>query len=213
MASSSGSSDHDNPFSAAPVSISVATMQLINIKSHVPMTLGVGDSNFTVGRTFFNIVFRKFGIKDHVDGTVDARAMLLDTEWTQIDTCIVSWLYTMLFAELLSAIVQPHDNTYTVWTSIGSQFLDNIVQRTVQLRQALHALCQGDLTVTKYCNQLKDLADKLRDVGAPLTDQDLIINLLSGLNDKFANCIPTISASRPPMTFLQARSFLLQEEI
>ena len=152
MASSS-SSDDGNPFSvAAPISITAATAQPINIKSRVPMTLGVGDSNFTIWRTFFNIVFRKFGIEDHVDGTVDSRAMPLDTEWTQIDTCIVSWIYTMLFAELLSTVVQPHDNTYTVWTSIGSQFLDNIVQCTVQLRQALHALCQGDLTVTEYNN-------------------------------------------------------------
>ena len=87
------------------------------------------------------------------------------------------------------------------------------MQHTVQLRQALHALCQGDLTVTEYCGQLKDLVDKLRDVGAALTDQDLVINLLSGLNDKFAICIPKISDSRLPMTFLQARSFLFQEEI
>ena len=207
---SSSSSDDGNPFNvAASVAITAATAQLINIKSHVPVTLGVGDSNFTIWRTFFNIVFRKFGIKDHIDGTVDSRAMLLNTEWTQIDTCIVSWLYTTLSPELLSAVVQPRKDAYTAWTSIGSQFLDNIVQRTDKLRQRLHALSQGDLTVTEYCNQIKELADKLRDVSSPLTDQDLVINLLSGINEKFANCIPTISASRPPMTFLQACSFLL----
>ena len=53
------------------------------------------------------------------------------------------------------------------------------------------------MTVTEYCGQIKALADTLRNVGSPLTDQELVINLLSGLNDKFANCIPTISASRP----------------
>ena len=80
MASSS-SSDDGNPFNAAaPVSMSAATTQLINIKSHVPVTLGVGDSDFTIWRTFFNIVFRKFGIEDHVNGMIDTRAMLLDTE-------------------------------------------------------------------------------------------------------------------------------------
>ena len=138
---SSTSSDDGNPFNvAAPVAITAATAQLINIRSHVPVTLGVGDSNFTIWRTFFNIVFRKFDIEDHIDGTVDSRAMLLDTEWTQIDTCIVSWLYTTLSPELLSAVLQPRDDAYTAWTSIGSQFLDNIVQRTIQLCQRLHAL-------------------------------------------------------------------------
>ena len=48
-----------------------------------------------------------------------------------MDSCIVSWLYTTLSSELLSAVVQPHDDAYTAWMTIGSQFLDNIVQRTV----------------------------------------------------------------------------------
>ncbi|KAF8651260.1 hypothetical protein HU200_063510 [Digitaria exilis] len=148
-----------------------------------------------IPRTFFTNTFRKFGI------------------WTQIDSCIVSWLYTTLSADLLSAIIQPDDTAYNAWTSIGSQFLDNVVQRTVQALQTLHALHQGNMTVTEFCNKLKALADMLRDVGSPLTDQELVINLLSGLNEKFANCIPTISASRPPMTFLIARSFLLQEKV
>ena len=65
----------------------------------------------------------------------------------------------------------------------------------------------------EYCGQLKVLTDTLRDVGAPVSDPDLVVSLLSGLNDKFANCVTTISAARPRMTFRQARSFLLQEEI
>ena len=128
MASSSGSSDNGgNPFAAPPVAISASTAQLVNIKSHVPVTLGVGDSNFTIWRTFFNIVFRKFGVEDHVDGSVDSHAMIADTEWTLVDSCIVSWLYTMLSSDLLSAVVQPNDDAYTAWTTIGSQFLDNMV--------------------------------------------------------------------------------------
>ena len=47
--------------------------------------------------------------------------------------------------------------------------------------------------MSEHCGRLKDIADKLRVIGSPLTDQDLVINLLSGINDKFANCIPTIS--------------------
>jgi len=66
--------------------------------------------------------------------------------------------------------------------------------------------------VASYCGELKVLADKLRDLGSPVPDHDLIVGLLSGLNDKFAHCVSTISASRPPMTFHQAQSFLLQEE-
>ena len=69
------------------------------------------------------------------------------------------------------------------------------------------------MTVIEYRGKIKTLAGTLRNVASPLTDQELVINLLSGLSDKFANRIPTILASRLSMMFLHARSFLLQEEI
>ena len=208
--SSSSSSSSTNPFAPQPVAISATTAQLINIKSHVYVILDLGGDNFGTWRTFFLIAFRKFGLMDHVDGTVDARLQFDDTEWIQIDICIVSWLYSTLSDELLSAVIQPNDDAYTVWSTIGSQFLDNVIQRTAQARQRLHALSQGDLSVTDYCANIKSVVNVLRDLGSPLTDQELVITLLSGLSDKLAHCAPTISASRMP--FLQARSFLHQEE-
>ncbi|CAN6343713.1 unnamed protein product [Urochloa humidicola] len=128
--------------------------------------------------------------------------------------CIpISWLYSTLSADLLSAVLQPSDDAFTAWKAIGSQFLDNVVLRTTQARQKLHALSQGDMTITEYCGKIKRYADILRDVGSPLTDQEMVITLLGGMSDKFAHCAPTISASRPPMRFVDARSFLQQEEV
>ncbi|CAN6321064.1 unnamed protein product [Urochloa humidicola] len=212
MASSSSSSGNTNPFAVDPVAISASVAQLINIKSHVPVTLDQADPSFSTWCTFFHIALRKFGLMDHIDGTVDSRLKFDDPEWHQIDSCIVSWLYATLSSDLLSAVIQPDDDAYTAWRSITSLFLDNVVQRATQARQRLHALSQGDLSVGEYCGKIKHIADTLRDVGAPLTDQELVITLLGGLSDKLAHCAPTISTSRPPMRFNDARSFLQQEE-
>ena len=79
------------PFATGHVLISAATAQLIiNIKSHIPVTLDLGDSNFTTWRTFFHVVFRKFDLMDHINSSTDARLKVFDTEWTMIDTCIVA---------------------------------------------------------------------------------------------------------------------------
>ena len=120
-----------------------------------------------------------------------------DHEWMQIDTCIISWLYTTLSTDLLNVIIQPDHDALSAWTAICNQFLDNAVQRSVHLRQELHALHQADMSITAYCGRLKELADNLRELGSPLSNPDLVVILLSGLNDKFASCISTISASNP----------------
>jgi len=99
MASSISDDDDDlvNPFAPRSIAISATTAQLINIHSHVPVTLDLGDSKFGTWRTYFNIAFRKFGLVDHVDGTTDARLMRANAEWSQIDVCIVSALrHTLL---------------------------------------------------------------------------------------------------------------------
>jgi len=98
MASPTGSvsSVGTNPFAspAKPVPPSASTIVLINICSHVPATLNTDDGNFRQWRSFFELTFKKLGLVNHIDGTVDAAAMIDDPEWLQVDACIVSWLYS-----------------------------------------------------------------------------------------------------------------------
>ena len=114
------------------MAVTTTTAQPINIKAHVPVTLDIGDSNFGT--------WRKFGLMEHIGGSMESRLMFDDAEWLQIDTCIMSWLYTTLSDDLLSTVMEPDDDGYSAWTAIGSQFLDNIIQCTAQARQRLHAL-------------------------------------------------------------------------
>ncbi|KAK1653738.1 hypothetical protein QYE76_071543 [Lolium multiflorum] len=107
-----------NPAAARPVS--AATIQPINIRHHVSETLNFEESNFSTWQTFFNITFRKLGITDHINGLVDAQMMLHDVEWTQIDQCIVSWLYTTVSRPILNIIIQPSDTAEHVWTAINN---------------------------------------------------------------------------------------------
>ncbi|XP_062195285.1 uncharacterized protein LOC133898604 [Phragmites australis] len=207
------SSVSGNPFGdPEPEPISAATAQLINIKTHVPVVLDPESPNYTAWSTFFDIAFRKFGILDHVDGTVDIRLKHGDVEWLQVDASIVSWLYATISADLLNAIIKPRDSTYRVWTSIAEEFLGNARHRATQAQQEFHSLHQGELSISDYYRQLKMLADTLRDVGKPVTDSGMVINMLRGLNPKFSHVVTTVNAAQPPMTFQQARWFLLQEE-
>ena len=121
MASPTGS-DLTNPFGAPePEPISATTSQLINIKTHVPVVLDFDSPNYTAWSTFFDIAFHKFGLLDHVDGTVDIQLKHDDVAWLQIDASIVSWLYAMISTDVLQAIIKPRDSVYGAWTVRISQ--------------------------------------------------------------------------------------------
>uniref|UniRef100_A0ACD5WPQ1 Uncharacterized protein n=1 Tax=Avena sativa TaxID=4498 RepID=A0ACD5WPQ1_AVESA len=148
----SPSSVTSNPFatSSSPVTLPAATIQLINIKQHVPVVLDLTQPNYSTWSTFFMVAFRKFGVQDHIDGTVDARHRQYDAEWIQIDYSIVSWLYTSVSQEIVDIILKPDDTAFGVWTAIHNIFLGNRNQRAVYALQEFHNLYQGDTSITAY---------------------------------------------------------------
>jgi hypothetical protein len=54
---------------------------MINIRAHVPVIQDMDEANFRQWRTFFDLTFEKFGLQDHIDGTVDAILMCHDPTW------------------------------------------------------------------------------------------------------------------------------------
>ncbi|KAM3401992.1 hypothetical protein ACQJBY_006126 [Aegilops geniculata] len=65
----------------------------------------------------------------------------------------------------------------------------------------------------EYFTRLQTLADTLRDCDMGVTDRGLVSNMLRGLSNKFSHAISTMTYDETKLpTFLQARSYLLQEE-
>jgi histone deacetylase 1/2 len=185
---------------------------MLNIRSHVSIVLSTDADNFRQWRSYFELTIKKFGLLDHIDGSVDAAVMIDDPEWLQIDACIVTWLYNTISTEIWNDVNRPNTCAYSAWTAINNQFLDNSLQRAVYAQQDFHSLFQGDMGIAEYCGKLKRLADTLYDCSAPVSDPALVINTLRGLNNKFSQAIAVLSTMNPPPTFLYTKSYLLQEE-
>jgi hypothetical protein len=74
-------------------------------------------------------------------------------------------------------------------------------------------LCQGALSVSDYCRRMKTLSDSLVELSEPISDRLLTINLLCGLNDRFAHLRSYLKRQRPFPLFVEVRSELLLEEL
>nr|XP_034601191.1 putative lysozyme-like protein [Setaria viridis] len=75
-------------------------------------------------------------------------------------------------------------------------------------------MTQGDSSIAEYCSRMKTLADTLHNVGHPVQDSQLVLNLLLGLNPRFSNTsndIANSTASFP--SFTQARDMLAPKEL
>ena len=74
-------------------------------------------------------------------------------------------------------------------------------------------MTQGDSSIDEYCQQMKATADALRDVGRTITESELVLNLLRGLNPRFASTTDNIADSHPLLDFATTREKLVLKEL
>lgn len=63
-----------------------------------------------------------------------------------------------------------------------------------------------------YCQRLKVLSDQLKNVGAPVSNDRLILQMVAGLTEAYAGVGTLLRQSSPLPPFYQARSMLILEE-
>ena len=74
-------------------------------------------------------------------------------------------------------------------------------------------MTQGDLPVSDYCKRMKTLADSLRDIGHTVTDSQLVLNLLRGLNSRYTNMADDIANTEPLPSFARVHNMLVLKEL
>jgi hypothetical protein len=66
--------------------------------------------------------------------------------------------------------------------------------------------------VTEYYRKFKGTTDALADLGSPVVDRILVLNILGGLNQRFKHLGATIRRSSPFLNFPKVHNDLLLEE-
>jgi len=120
------------------------------------------------------LTLERYALDDYV--TSDA-APAASPAWQRMDSVVLSWSFGTITIEFQDIVRERGSTTRWILLAI-EQFLGN-------RNAAFRAFIQGDLNVNDYCRKMKSMADSLRDLGEPVPDRTLVLNLLRGLNKRF----------------------------
>ena len=123
--------------------------------------------------------------------------------WLRLDNVAMSWIFGTISLDLQDIVRTHGGTTRQAWLALEGQFLGNATFRTFE---------QGDLSVGEYCRRMKGMADALHDLGCPVLDRVLVLNVLRGLNSTYDHLRTWITRQRP-FPSLQIRDELVLEEI
>jgi len=166
---------------AALLNLHAQAVAVQNIRSLVPVVLDINSSSYSRWREQFLLTLGRYQLQDHVLQDQPAR---ISPDWTRMDCVVRSWLYGTLSNDLVDIVLSksPHGSiARTTWLAIEAQFLGNKEARTLHLDARFRTFVQGDLSITDYCKRFKRMADDLADLGEPVTDRMLVLNVLRRL--------------------------------
>jgi hypothetical protein len=122
-------------------------------------------------------------------------------------------LYGSIAPDIVDMVMTERPIAFTIFTSITALFRDNQQARAGYLGQKFRNIEQGDKTITAYCLEQKAATDALADVGAPVTDDALVWNVIKGLDEWYQGVAALAPLLTPFPTFLQFRNMLLLQEL
>ncbi|XP_023754449.1 uncharacterized protein LOC111902871 [Lactuca sativa] len=158
-----------------------------NIKNYIPLILDQTNTHYASWVELFRIQACAYNVLDH-NKPKSPRPADIDE-----DTCATA---------------------QELWDRLSEIFQDNKATCAVYLEEQFTSTrLDAFANVTRYCARLKNLADQLTNVGNPVSEQNMVLQLVSGLTKGDYDTIATIIQQSDLLpTFNKAQSQLLLEE-
>ncbi|KAI3782522.1 hypothetical protein L2E82_12572 [Cichorium intybus] len=186
-----------------------------NIKNAIPLILNQTDDHYASWVEFFNIHVCAYNVQDHIEEKATKPSDIDKATWDRLDALVKQWIYSTISPELAHTIMKPGAYALDLWKRLQEIFLDNRTTRAVYLEEKFNSTRLSAFSnVTDYCARLKNLADQLENVGNPVSETKMVLQLVSGLTKGEYDTIATIVQQTDPLpSFNKAKSSLLLEEV
>jgi hypothetical protein len=181
-----------------------------NIGQLIRVVLDPASTSYARWRDQVILTLRRYALDDHV--LADPLAGVQTASWLRLDSIVLSWILNTVNSELQD-MLRNTPSARQAWLAIEGQFQGNAEARALQLDVRFRTFEQGDLAVGEYCRTMKAMADSLGDLGWPVEDRALVLQILRGVSDRYAHIRWLIVRQRPFPTYLQVCDDLLMEEI
>nr|GEX61479.1 ribonuclease H-like domain-containing protein [Tanacetum cinerariifolium] len=134
------------------------------------------------------------------------------SEWDKQDDLVKVWILGTLEESLQDQVVTTPRNAKALWDHIKDLFHDNKDARAITFDGELQSIKLASLTINAYCTKIKVMADGLANLGENVSDKNLVMYALNGLDTRYKGIARLIRHSQPLPKFETARNMLLLEE-
>ncbi|VFQ71445.1 unnamed protein product [Cuscuta campestris] len=179
-----------------------------DLKRHVPVLLSLSQPNYKKWSCLFLLLVRRFNLQGYIYGSIVPLSEDND-EWLQLDALLQGWILSTISDEVSDLVISSVSTASALWKVIHDLFHGNKNARAMQLEHEFCTTVKGNTTMAAYCQHLQNLTDWLNDVVDPMSQHQLVLQMLRGLPADLLAQTSFLQFQDPLPTFLQARSALM----
>jgi hypothetical protein len=109
--------------------------------------------------------------------------------------------------------IQDVKSPKQAWDTLVNMYSTNTQARKMELKQELHNLWKNKMNINDYSTKVKNLADALASIGAPIDDEDLVAMTLNGLGKNYSQFRTSIAVRKTFPNFQGLITLLINEEM
>ncbi|GJZ94004.1 hybrid signal transduction histidine kinase M [Tanacetum coccineum] len=198
----------DNP-PPPPITTTTANKLIpFSISTKVPIKLDLEKHNYNSWSSFFLIHLGSVGLKPHVEEELAST----NPELSKLDDLIKMWILGSLCDSLQEQVVITSGNAKALWDHLKDLFHDNKDARVINLDNELCSIKIGKMSINGYYIKIKSMADRLKNLGYVVSEENLVIYTVNGPDSRFTRLVEFIQHHETLPTFEIARNMLLLKE-
>ncbi|KAH0661904.1 hypothetical protein KY284_026835 [Solanum tuberosum] len=132
--------------------------------------------------------------------------------WYRQDQLIQNAIWASIDATL-TPIVDVAISAKAAWDALHTAYANKSQTRFFNLRDRLARLTNDSRPVADYLRQIRSLCDELLTVGAPVSNSELVVKILSGLGSEFREFSTAIRARDSTISYEELCKKLLDHEL
>jgi len=105
--------------------------------------------------------------------------------WHEKERKVLYWLFVSV-SDSMIVHIQDAKSPKQAWDTLVKMYSTNTQARKMQLKQELHNLQKSKMNFNDYSTKVKNLANTLTSIGAPVDDEDLVAVTLNGLGKDYS---------------------------
>ncbi|XP_019176944.1 PREDICTED: uncharacterized protein LOC109172244 [Ipomoea nil] len=189
------------------ITTETAIIQL-NAPTHFPIKLTA--SNFSVWRRQVQSTLIGLDLIGYVDRTVTVPDQFSDdahtvtnpayTTWYRQDQIIVSALLGCC-SDTIQPIISSAATASDAWKRLTTSYANASRGRVISLKAKPAKNPKGNRTIVEYLNGMRAIADDLALVASPVSEDDLVVYVITQLGDEYNPCFSAIRIRENPISF------------